>query len=112
MTHALADQRPYWTGRQVTVALVDSRDEVKWNIDAVDVLLRSSLLLPLSLLLQLSLLLLLLLPLPLPLPSSSPFSRSNLINLYLYNKYLAAVMESGYDFAMMLIDNCSNVNII
>jgi len=77
VTHALADQRPYWTGRQVTVALVDSRDEVKWNIDAVDVLIRS-----------------------------------NLINLYLYNKYLAAVMESGHNFAMMLIDNCSYVNII
>jgi len=35
---ALADQRAYgpnWTGRQVTIALVDSRDEVNWNIDTV-----------------------------------------------------------------------------
>jgi len=83
---ALADQRAYgpnWTGRQVTIALVDSRDEDKWNIDTVYVLIRSS-----------------------------------LINLYEYNKYLAAAMESGHNammlanFAMMLakiylIDNRS-----
>merc|ERR1719334_3077589 len=43
---ALADQRAYgpnWTGRQVTVSLVEARDELKWNIDAVDALIRSSL---------------------------------------------------------------------
>merc|ERR1719186_523680 len=43
---ALADQRAYgpnWTGRQVTIALVDARDEIKWNIDAVDCLIRSNL---------------------------------------------------------------------
>ena len=87
---ALADQRAYgpnWTGRQVTVALVDSRDEVKWNIDAVDALIRSS-----------------------------------LINLYEYDKYLAAAMENGHNgsvinFAMMLvkiylIDDRSNAHII
>merc|ERR1719402_1906246 len=36
---ALADQRAYgpnWTGRQVTIALVDARDDIKWNIDARD----------------------------------------------------------------------------
>merc|ERR1719234_2819719 len=40
---AIADQRAYgpnWTGCQVTLALVDSREEVKWNIDAVDALIR------------------------------------------------------------------------
>merc|ERR1719283_377731 len=54
---AIADQRAYgpnWTGRQVTLALVDAREEAKWNIDAVDALIRS-----------------------------------NLINLYEYDKYLA-----------------------
>merc|ERR1719282_2020612 len=33
---AIADQRAYgpnWTGRQVTMAIVDARDEIKWNID-------------------------------------------------------------------------------
>merc|ERR1719186_2378621 len=43
---ALADQRAYgpnWTGRQVTIALVDARDDIKWNIDAVDSLIRSNL---------------------------------------------------------------------
>ena len=87
---ALADQRAYgpnWTGRQVTVALVEARDEVKWNIDAVDALIRSS-----------------------------------LINLYEYDKFLAAAMENGQhgsviNFAMMLvkiylIDDRSNANII
>ena len=87
---AIADQRAYgpnWTGRQVTLALVDSREEVKWNIDAVDALIRSS-----------------------------------LINLFEYDKYLAAAMETGRDpgvinFAMMLvkiylIDDRSNANII
>merc|ERR1719334_2732658 len=87
---ALADQRAYgpnWTGRQVTIALVDARDEVKWNIDAVDALIRS-----------------------------------NLINLYEYDKFLAASMENGHNgsvinFAMMLvkiylIDDRSNAHII
>jgi len=83
---ALADQRAYgltWVTIAITIALVDSRDEVNWNIDAVDVLIRSS-----------------------------------LINLYEYDKYLAAAMESGHNammlanFAMMLakiylIDDCS-----
>merc|ERR1712012_609836 len=43
---ALADQRAYgpnWTGRQVTMAIVEARDEIKWNIDAIDALIRSSL---------------------------------------------------------------------
>jgi len=87
---ALADQRAYglnWVTIAITIALVDSRDEVNWNIDAVDVLIRSS-----------------------------------LINLYEYDKYLAAAMESGHNgsvinFAMMLakiylIDDRSNANII
>jgi len=87
---ALADQRAYgpnWVTIAITIALVDSRDEVKWNIDAVDVLIRSS-----------------------------------LINLYEYDKYPAAAMESGHNgsvinFAMMLakiylIDDRSNANII
>jgi CCR4-NOT transcription complex subunit 1 len=87
---ALADQRAYgpnWTGRQVTVALVDSREEVKWNIDAVDALIRS-----------------------------------NLVNLFEYDKYLANAMENGHNgsvinFAMMLvkiylIDDRSNAHII
>ena len=32
---ALADQRAYgpnWTGRQVTIAIVDAREDIKWNI--------------------------------------------------------------------------------
>jgi len=87
---ALADQRAYgpnWTGRQVTGALIDVRDDIKWNIDAVDALVRSS-----------------------------------LINLYEYDKYLAACMEGGnnlqaINFAMMLIkiyliDDRSNAHII
>lgn len=86
---ALADQRAYgpnWTGRQVTMALVEARDDIKWNIDAVDSLIRS-----------------------------------NLINLYEYDKCLAACMESGttsvIQFAMMLvkiylIDDRSNAHII
>ena len=86
---ALADQRAYgpnWTGRQVTMAIVEARDEVKWNIDAIDSLIRS-----------------------------------NLINLFEYDKYLAACVESGgaavTQFAMMLakiylIDDRSNAHII
>jgi len=86
---ALADQRAYgpnWTNRQVTMALVEARDEIKWNIDAVDSLIRS-----------------------------------NLINLYEYDKCLAACMENGstsvIQFAMMLvkiylIDDRSNAHII
>ena len=87
---AIADQRAYgpnWTGRQVTLALVDAREEAKWNIDAVDALIRSS-----------------------------------LLNLFEYDKYLAAAMETErnpgvINFAMMLvkiylIDDRSNANII
>ena len=86
---ALADQRAYgpnWTGRQVTVALVDAREDIKWNLDAVDSLIRSS-----------------------------------LVNLFEYDKYLAACMENGtssvIQFAMMLvkiylIDDRSNAQII
>merc|ERR1719266_1741022 len=86
---ALADQRAYgpnWTGRQVTMALVDARDDIKWNLDAVDSLIRS-----------------------------------NLVNLFEYDKYLAACMENGTNsviqFAMMLvkiylIDDRSNAQII
>merc|ERR1719273_2520944 len=87
---ALADQRAYgpnWTNRQVTMALVEARDDIKWNIDAVDSLIRSS-----------------------------------LLNLFEYDKYLAAAMETErnpgvINFAMMLvkiylIDDRSNANII
>ena len=86
---ALADQRAYgpnWTGRQVTMAIVDAREEIKWNIDAIDALIRS-----------------------------------NLVNLFEYDKYLAACMDSGttnvIQFAMMLvkiylIDDRSNAQII
>merc|ERR1719402_2098065 len=86
---ALADQRAYgpnWTSRQVTVALVEARDEIKWNIDAIDALIRSS-----------------------------------LVNLFEYDKYLAACMDNGtasvIQFAMMLvkiylIDDRSNAHII
>jgi len=87
---ALADQRAYgpnWTGRQVTAALIDVREEIKWNLDACDALVRSS-----------------------------------LINLYEYDKYLAACMDGGnnitaINFAMMLvkiylIDDRSNAHII
>merc|ERR1719382_1710599 len=86
---ALADQRAYgpnWTGRQVTMALVDAREDIKWNLDAVDSLIRS-----------------------------------NLVNLFEYDKYLAACMENGTNsviqFAMMLvkiylIDDRSNAQII
>ena len=63
MFQALADQRAYgpnWTSRQVTVALVEARDEIKWNIDAVDALIRSQ-----------------------------------LVNLFDYDKYLAACLEGN-----------------
>merc|ERR1719312_1171967 len=86
---ALADQRAYgpnWTSRQVTMAIVEARDEIKWNIDAIDALIRSS-----------------------------------LVNLFEYDKYLAACMDNGtasvIHFAMMLvkiylIDDRSNAHII
>ena len=86
---ALADQRAYgpnWTGRQVTMAIVDAREDIKWNIDAIDALIRS-----------------------------------NLVNLFEYDKYLAACMDNGttsvIQFAMMLvkiylIDDMSNAHII
>ena len=86
---ALADQRAYgpnWTGRQVTMAIVDAREDIKWNIDAIDALIRS-----------------------------------NLVNLFEYDKYLAACMDNGttsvIQFAMMLvkiylIDDRSNAHII
>ena len=86
---ALADQRAYgpnWTGRQVTQAIVEAREDIKWNIDAIDTLIRSS-----------------------------------LVNLFEYDKYLAACIENGgaavTNFAMMLvkiylIDDRSNAQII
>jgi len=87
---ALADQRAYgpnWTSRQVTVALVDAREDIKWNIDAVDALIRSQ-----------------------------------LINLFDYDKFLASCLEGGsnpqtINFAMILakiylIDDRSNAQLI
>merc|ERR550517_2424155 len=68
------------------MALVDAREDIKWNLDAVDSLIRSS-----------------------------------LVNLFEYDKYLAACMENGtssvIQFAMMLvkiylIDDRSNAQII
>merc|ERR1712038_2058917 len=68
------------------MALVDARDDIKWNLDAVDSLIRSS-----------------------------------LVNLFEYDKCLAACMENGstsvIQFAMMLvkiylIDDRSNAHII
>lgn len=43
---ALSDPRafgPNWTGRQVTLALIESRDDIRYNLDAVDILIRSGL---------------------------------------------------------------------
>jgi len=87
---ALADGRAYgpnWTSRQVTVALVEAREEIKWNIDAVDILIRSQ-----------------------------------LVNLFDYDKFLAACLEGGnnaqaLNFAMILakiylIDDRSNAQLI
>lgn len=87
---ALADGRAYgpnWTCRQVTVALVEAREEIKWNIDAVDILIRSQ-----------------------------------LVNLFDYDKFLAACLEGGnnpgaLNFAMFLakiylIDDRSNAQLI
>ena len=72
---AIADQRAYgpnWTGRQVTGAIVEAREEIKWNIDAIDALIRS-----------------------------------NLVNMFEYDKYLAACIDNGttniIQFAMMLV---------
>ena len=68
------------------MAIVDAREDIKWNLDAVDSLIRS-----------------------------------NLVNLFEYDKYLAACMENGTNsviqFAMMLvkiylIDDRSNAHII
>jgi len=86
---ALADQRAYgpnWTSRQATGALVEARDEIKWNIDAVDALIRSQ-----------------------------------LVNLFDYDKFLAACLEGGsnpqvVNFAMILakiylIDDRSNAQL-
>ena len=68
------------------MAIVDAREDIKWNIDAIDALIRS-----------------------------------NLVNLFEYDKYLAACMYNGttsvIQFAMMLvkiylIDDRSNAHII
>ena len=70
-SQALADQRAYgpnWTSRQATVALVDARDEIKWNIDAVDALIRSQ-----------------------------------LVNLFDYDKFLAACLEGIYQWLIMIL---------
>jgi CCR4-NOT transcription complex subunit 1 len=86
---ALGDPRafgPTWTNRQVTVALVEAREEIRWNIDAVDILIRST-----------------------------------LVNLFEYDKFLAACLEGNnpqaLSFAMILakiylIDDRSNAQLI
>ena len=43
---ALADSRAFganWTSARVTVCLIEMRDEIKYNLDAVDILIRSGL---------------------------------------------------------------------
>lgn len=43
---ALADSRAFganWTSARVTVCLIEMREEIKYNLDAVDILIRSGL---------------------------------------------------------------------
>ncbi len=46
MLRALADSRAFganWTSARVTVCLIEMREEIKYNLDAVDILIRSGL---------------------------------------------------------------------